>query len=1200
MVISEFVAVNDGGLVDEDGATSDWIELTNTGAGAVNLAGWTLTNQSGVPGLWTFPSVSLPAGERLVVFASGKNRLNPAVGLHTSFTLAADGEYLGLFQPGGVLASEFAPTFPQQRADFSFGLARNVTDEVRVTPTSAGKWLVPANGTLGTTWTTSGFPDAAWANVQAAVGFQSGVAGPLPQGYWSFNDTTADGAGSTPVTINGAAFSAAVPAQVGSGKSLAFSSADGDFASIAIDVSEATYSSSFWFRTTNPNAGLWCVVGQDLGADGNDRHVYLTGGNIASRVWSNETIASTGKAYANGQWHHVTHVFPGPAGGGQRLYVDGVLVASGAKAQSDFNWQQHVNIGFSNDAASQYLNGEIDEAAVWNVALTQSQAQTLAAGASPLALAGVSPYVKTNVSASMLNVNATGYLRVPFTMTRPGSDYEQVSLRVRYEDGFIAYVNGMEVARRNAPGSPQWNSPAAGDRAIGAAVVMENIDITAFKGVLVTGSNVFAVQVLNSAAGSPELLFSPELIATDIEEVPNRYMQPTPGTANSGGFEGFVADTQFTVDRGWFTAPFSTTVSCATPGATLAYTTNGSVPTLSNGTIVPAANPVVGPSVTLSISTTRMLRVAAFKAGLWSTEVDTQTYIFTNQVRNQPAAPAGYPTTWADGIAADYGVEPSVVNSTLPGYSFEQALTALPTLSIVALHDDLWKVGTGTAGGLYYDTSQRGLASERRVSLEYFQPDGTGNEWHAEVGLRTHGNSSRSHGFTPKHPLRIYFRREYGTGKLREKVFEDSPLQEFNRLHLRAASTDSWPVVDSPPRWVNERGTYIRDAYMRKSMLDAGHAAGHARYVQLFLNGLYWGVYEITERPDEDFAAAYLGGDPDEYDVIKDAAELAAGNATAWNQLMTLANGMALTTDAGYWQVQGRNPDGSINPAIEPLLHIPSFIDYMIIHIAGGAEDWPGNNWWSARRRGPLSDGFHFFPWDQEISNDDVNRTGSVSFPGLFETVSAPNSPAILYDKLRRGPAFKDRFRERVHALFYNGGEFTQPNSRARWAGFQAQLDLPIVGESARWGNRQQATSFKRETTWLPEMNFMQAPGTGFWDVMWPKQIMRFRNVSLYPGIDQPTISRPGGPAPPGTQVFLDSPVGLIYYTTDGSDPRGANGQPSATAQQYQGGSTQSESCREEFDVAIPRHSVRRTGYLEADHLQRWRLGAGRGAARLR
>ena len=1150
--IAEFVARNDSGLTDADGANSDWIELENTGAVAVNLAGWSLTNQAAVPVLWAFPAVTLPAGGRLVVFASGKNRVNPAAELHTSFTLNADGDYLALFQPGGtVVASVFGPAYPPQRADFSYGVGRNVTEDRPLAPTSAGKWLVPANGTLGTSWTAPGFADAAWTNVLAGVGFQTGPAGPFPQAYWSFDGTGADSAGTTPVTVNGAAFSPAAPSPVGGGKSLAFSSADGDFASATINVSETTYSATFWFRTTNPNAGLWSVVDQDLGAGGHDRHVYLNGGNIASRVWSDETIASVGKAYANGQWHHVAHVFPGSSGSGQRIYVDGALVASGVKTQSDFNWQQRVNIGFSNDAASQYLNGEIDEAAVWNVALSQTQVQTLASGTSPLALAGVTPYVKTNVSAAMLNVNASGYLRVPFTMTRPGADYEQLALRVRYEDGFVAWLNGTEVARRNAPAGQQWNSAASSDRSLSAAVTVETIDLAAFKNLLTTGANVLAVQVLNSAPGSPEALFSPELIATDIMETPNRYMVPTPALVNTGGYEGFVAGPQLSVNRGWFTAPFNTAVTCPTAGATLAYTTDGSAPTATHGTQIPAANGSVGPSVVLNISATTILRTAASKAGSWPADADTQTYIFTNQVRNQPAAPAGYPAAWAGGIAADYAVDPNVVSSTLAGYSFEQALAALPTLSIVGVHDDFWG-----ANGIYYNTQQRGLASERRVSLEYFQPDGLGNQWHAGAGLRPHGNSSRDHSFTPKNPFRIYFRSEYGTGKLKEKVFEDSPLQEFNRLNLRAASTDSWPVVDGPPRWVNEKGTYIRDGYMRQSMRDAGNVAGHSRFVQLFLNGLYWGVYEITERPESDFAAGYLGGASDEYDVIKDFAELASGNTTAWNQLMALANASTLTTDAGYWQVQGRSADGSLNPAIEPLLHLPSFIDYMILHIAGGAEDWPNHNWWSGRRRGAVSDGFHFFPWDQEISNDDENRTGSVIFPGTFETVSAANCPAILYDKLRQGPAFKDRFRERVHALFYNGGPLTPANDRARWAALQATLDQAIVGESARWGDHQGAPAFKRETTWLGEMNFMQAAGTGFWDVMWPKQIARFRNVGLYPSIDQPALSRAGGPAPPGTQVFLSAALGSIYYTTDGTDPRGANGQPAATAQQYQGGAT--------------------------------------------
>ncbi len=1154
--ISEFLSDNASGLTDADGMTSDWLELENTSGAAVNLDGWFLTDDALVLNKWRIPAVTVLAGGRLVIFCSAKDRSNPAAELHTNFSLDAAGEYLALVQPDGLtVVSEYNP-YPAQRGDISFGVARVTTDDRVVTPESAAKWHVPTSGTLGLSWNENGFADGSWTSVSAAVGFQQSTGGPAPQAYWTFDDTNLDVIAGLATSINGAAYSTAVPSQLGAGKSLAFSSVDNDYTTALIDVSETAYTASFWFRTTNANAGLLSIADGDLGNGGHDRHLFLSAGNIRARTWNNETISSTGKAYANGAWHHVAHVYGGTEGG-QKIYVDGILVATGAKAFSDFNWQKRLHLGFSNDAASQYLNGEIDDVGVFAASLTAAQVAVLASGSTPLALSGVTPYVRSNVSASLYNVNSSGYLRVPFTLPRPAADYEEVLAKVRYDDGFILYLNGTEVARRNAPAGETWNSAALADRALSAAITVEEIDLTAFKSLLTVGTNVLAVHALNSLTNSVDFLFSPELICRDVEENGSRYMAtPTPGLANAGGFLDFVADTKFSIDRGWFTAPFATTISCDTQGSTMVYTTNGSEPTLTNGTQVTSGAAAI-PSVTLNISSTTLLRAAAFKAGWQPTRTDTQTYIFTNQVRSQPAAPPGVPTTWAGSFAADYAVDPNVTNTTLAGYGFEDALLSLPTLSIVGAPGDIF----GAPSGIYYDTSQRGLASEKRISVEFFDPNGGPERWQANAGIRSHGNSSRGHTFTPKHPFRLYFRRDYGDAKLKEKVFPDSPIEEFNRLNLRAASTDSWPVVDGPPRWVNEKGTYLRDAHMRKAFRDLGNLSGHTRYVQMFFNGLYWGIYEITERPEEDFAASYLGGDSNEYDVLKDFAELASGNTTAWTALMALANPSpsTLSTDAGYWQVQGRNPDGTVNPAIEPLLHMSSFIDYMILHIAGGAEDWPNHNWWVARRRGPLSDGFHFFAWDQEISYDNTSRTGSVIFPNTFELVNAANCPAILYDRLRLGPKFKQRFRERVHELYYNGGLCTPANSRARWAGLQAQIDKAMVGESARWGDSKQTPAFKRETTWLAEMNFMQAPTTGFWDYMWPVQIQRFRNAGLYPSIDQPTMSRAGGVTAPGSALYLDSPVGTIYYTTDGTDPMGSDGNPSPTAQVFINGSSTSD-----------------------------------------
>jgi len=99
VLISEFLASNDDGLADEDGDFEDWIELYNQGDIAINLAGWYLSDDPEDLARWRFPSVELPAGGYLVLFASGKNRRDPTANLHTNFKLSSSGEYLP--QPPG-------------------------------------------------------------------------------------------------------------------------------------------------------------------------------------------------------------------------------------------------------------------------------------------------------------------------------------------------------------------------------------------------------------------------------------------------------------------------------------------------------------------------------------------------------------------------------------------------------------------------------------------------------------------------------------------------------------------------------------------------------------------------------------------------------------------------------------------------------------------------------------------------------------------------------------------------------------------------------------------------------------------------------------------------------------------------------------------------------------------------------------------
>jgi len=113
-IISEFMAANTAGLRDADGEFSDWIEIYNPGRAAASLGGWHLSDEPLDLTKWQFPDVLVPGQSFVIVFASGKNRKDPAGELHTNFNLDRDGEYLALTRPDGVTkATEFAPTFPR-------------------------------------------------------------------------------------------------------------------------------------------------------------------------------------------------------------------------------------------------------------------------------------------------------------------------------------------------------------------------------------------------------------------------------------------------------------------------------------------------------------------------------------------------------------------------------------------------------------------------------------------------------------------------------------------------------------------------------------------------------------------------------------------------------------------------------------------------------------------------------------------------------------------------------------------------------------------------------------------------------------------------------------------------------------------------------------------------------------------------------
>lgn len=169
-VIAEFAAANETGLADEDGDRGDWVEIFNP-AGTVSLEGWHLTDAKDERAKWTFPAVTMGPGQVLVVFASGKNRAVPGQPLHTSFRLSSAGGYLALTRPDRSVVTEFDP-YPAQYRDRSYGTAQTVVRTDYVTAPAPVKWKVPADDSLGRTWTQTAFNDAAWSSGPGGLGYE--------------------------------------------------------------------------------------------------------------------------------------------------------------------------------------------------------------------------------------------------------------------------------------------------------------------------------------------------------------------------------------------------------------------------------------------------------------------------------------------------------------------------------------------------------------------------------------------------------------------------------------------------------------------------------------------------------------------------------------------------------------------------------------------------------------------------------------------------------------------------------------------------------------------------------------------------------------------------------------------------------------------------------------------------------------------
>lgn len=610
------------------------------------------------------------------------------------------------------------------------------------------------------------------------------------------------------------------------------------------------------------------------------------------------------------------------------------------------------------------------------------------------------------------------------------------------------------------------------------------------------------------------------------------FRPPTPGATNGTNYVQFVADTKFSVDRGFYEGPISVVITTATVGATIYYTTNGTAPSPANGFVH---------SAPLTIARTTTLKAAAFKAGFDPSNVDTHSYLFLKDIVQQDfqkVVSLGFPATWGS-TAADYGFDPDVVGAGgTDRYggkytaSLSNDLRSLPSVSLVLPVGDLFG-----ANGIYTHSEQDGPEWERPVSFELLYPDGR-QAVKAAAGVRIQGGFFRTHFATRKHSFRILFREQYGPGRLNEPVFGAKAAGEFDTLVLRSGANDgyAWQFAAAQP-------LYIRDSFIRQSLRDMEAVAARDFFVHLYLNGVYWGLYDLSERPDAAFAATYFGGIEDDWDALNDNG-VSNGSNAAWTNFLALCS-QGLVSDVAYQRVQGNNPDGTPNPAYPRYLDVDQMNDYLIALFYGGTRDWPGKNYWLLRHQ-TNNTGFKFMAWDMEMS------LGLLLTNANVDTTTFTNDVAAPYGAARANAEFRLRFADRVHKHFFNGGAFyvdpAQPQwdpahpernrPAARFTALAAPIDSAMVAESARWGDQHATIPYTRDEHWRVERSRVLSSWMPYRS---SNVLQQFRAAGLYPNVVAPSFNQHGGAMPTNFQLVITAPTGAIYYTINGGDPRQTN-----------------------------------------------------------
>jgi hypothetical protein len=577
---------------------------------------------------------------------------------------------------------------------------------------------------------------------------------------------------------------------------------------------------------------------------------------------------------------------------------------------------------------------------------------------------------------------------------------------------------------------------------------------------------------------------------------------PSPGLPNEETlvWSGVVAPVTFSAERGFYTDAFTVALSTATPKAAIRYTLDGSEPTDSHGTLYTQPIP---------IDHTITLRAVAYKPELLPAKTETHTYLFTKEVVRQFARPQQNSVDWNRDIFDATTPAPTRVNiidALKTVYNQDELITSLkslPSLSLVTTDQYL--------GDLHNLPANLGKNVERPASIEFISSTDRNFGFQINVGVRPYEDSTAE-----KQSFQLFFRSEYGATGLEYPLFDDSPIVSFDSVILQAETGGQDPsAADS----------YIHNEWIQDSQSAMIGMASHGRFVHLYLNGQYWGVYNLRERINPAFVASYLGGEKKDWFIANSDGPQNENTSAQADMPNYIFSTIAISNRFNSSDLVQPQFLSGIYQSAAGFIDPNQMADFTILQLYNQALNWPGRNWTTAIRLMDLPGRGRLFMGDESSPPPTISSSGPAS---RFDAAD------LILAEFLKNPDFKVTLTDRLYKHFSGEGALTDAAAQSRWQALAQNITPALAVEAIRWPD------IAADGAKSAAASSLLGPGNGLAGTV----LKQARRLGYYPPIDPPLFSQPGGIVATGAQIALSQPAGItdqdcaIYVTTDTADPR--------------------------------------------------------------